>query len=174
MRCAPLIAPKRDFIFSEAYPSWLIGICKKLQLKVFLCNFEGVSQKKISPFSRCFGLFTLRCAIYIPAQEGSVTASCVHISMRICTKTSVLKLFLFQVSWSWARNIWFLVLFHILSYGDSERWFPVLGDDVIPRKYIIWCYLFFVKATPAMVYVLRRLGVMLSLFQWWCYSSIPT
>ena len=35
------------------------------------------------------------------------------------------------------RNIWFLVLFHILSYGDSERWFPVLGDDVIPRKYII-------------------------------------
>ena len=67
VRCAPLMTPKSgNFIFSEAYPSWLIGICKKkLQRKAFLCNFEVVSQKKISPLSRCFGLLTLRCAKYI-------------------------------------------------------------------------------------------------------------
>ena len=44
----------------------------------------------------------------IVTQKGSVSASSVHISMRICTKTSVLKLFLFQVSWSWAgvKKFW--------------------------------------------------------------------
>ena len=29
-----------------------------------MCDFEGGSQKKISPSFRCFVLFTLRCAIY--------------------------------------------------------------------------------------------------------------
>ena len=39
----------------------------------------------------------------IVTQEGSVTGFSVHISMRICTKTLVLKLFPFQVSESVAK-----------------------------------------------------------------------
>ena len=51
--------------FSEAYTQRSIGICKEIKKKGIFVHFLGGVSKKISPFFRCSGLFTLPCSICI-------------------------------------------------------------------------------------------------------------